>query len=321
MEKKFVSVGVTILDIVGYPINKIPENENTELVEKIQLCAAGTAAAPAVIAARQGLDSTLIGAVGNDDMGRFLKVKLESEGVDTGCLQLRDDQPTAATILPINSQGERPTWHMPGAFLMLEPTDIIRERIINADHIHWGGVGLLFNLDGEVAAELLAKAKNQGATITADLIAPMPHTLDSLKAIAPYLDFFMPSIDEALQLAETESVETAADFFMELGAKGCIIKCGGDGAYIATQDGIREQIPVIADVNVVDTSGCGDSFCAGFNVGLAHGFDPVKACCFAAATAAQIASGVGSDACVRDFDTTLRIMEAGSMKTQSEEIA
>jgi len=321
MTKTFTSVGVTILDIVGYPIHQIPTNEQTELVEKIQICAAGTAAAPAVVAARLGLDSTLAAALGQDDMGHFLQYKLQQEGVNIHCLQLRDDQPTAATILPINKDGGRPNWHMPGAFMMLEPTEQLREAIINADHIHWGGVGLLFNLDGEIGAEILAEAKQRGATITADLIAPMPHTLDSLKAIAPYLDFFMPSIDEALPLAEADNVTAAADVFMELGARGVLIKCGGDGAYLATQNGLREQIPVIHDVPVVDTSGCGDAFCGGFNVGLANGFDPVKAARFASATAALVATGVGSNAGIKDFASTLELMESGSWKALSQENA
>jgi sugar/nucleoside kinase (ribokinase family) len=319
MKKQFVSIGVTILDIVGHPIRQIPEGDSTELVESIQICPAGTAAAPAVVAARQGLETTLIGAVGNDDLGRFLRTKLQDENVKTDCLQVRDDMPTAATILPINNEGDRPNWHMPGAFLMLELDDNRRQRLVNADHIHWGGVGLLFNLDGDVGAELLAEAKNNGATISADLIAPGPHTLDSIAAIAKYLDYFMPSIDEALEIAATDNIADAAQFFIDLGVKNCVIKCGADGAYLAHASGIREQIPVISEVKVVDTSGCGDSFCGGFNVALAHGFEPLDACRFASATAAQVASGMGSGAGVVDFETTLKIMQAGSMTILHQE--
>jgi sugar/nucleoside kinase (ribokinase family) len=319
MSKKFVSVGVTIVDIVGTTIESIPENDGTEIIQSIHMCPAGTAAAPAVIAARQGLDTSLIGAVGKDDFGRYLLDKLAQEGVDTSLMQMRDDMPTAATMLPINSRGERPNWHMPGAFLLLEPTDEVRAGIVSADHIHWGGIGLLFNFDGEVAASIMAEARANGATITADLIAPGDHTPGCIEAVASQLNWFMPSIDEALMLSGTDSVQAAAEFFMGQGAGGCVIKCGGDGAYVANQDGVSEQIPVIADVNVVDTSGCGDSFCAGFNVGLANGFDPAKSARFAAATAAQVASGVGSNAGVVDFATTERIMNAGTMTVLEEE--
>lgn len=318
MSKTFLSVGVTILDIVGFPISAIPAAEETEVIGAIHLCAAGTAAAPAVIAARMGMDTTLVGAIADDDIGHFIRYKLEREGVDTSLLELRSDLPTAATILPISPGGGRPNWHMPGAFLMMEISDQARERIVNADHVHLGGIGLLLNLDGPVAAELLAQASANGAIITGDLISPGPQTPDAVKAVAPHLDYFMPSIDEALEISGEMTVATAADFFLDQGAGGCLIKCGADGAYLATRSGIRTQIPAIRDVNVVDTSGCGDSFCAGFQVGLANDMEPEQAAHFAAATAAQVASAVGSDGGVVDYETTLKIMRAGTMATGAD---
>lgn len=312
MKKSFVSVGVTVLDIVGYPIVGIPPDETTQLVQKIQLCVAGTAAAPAVIAARLGMESTLIGAIGEDDVGEFLLAKLAHEKVNTHLMQRRSDMPTASTILPINHSGGRPNWHMPGAFLLLEPTPDMIQAIVDADFVHWGGVGLLFNIDGEKAATILRQAKAKGATITADLIGPGDHTLASITAIASCLDYFMPSVDEALQISGRSTVEDAAEFFLALGVAACLIKCGSKGAYLAVQAGEREWVPALGNVSVIDTSGCGDAFCAGFTVGLANGFSPLDACRFATATAAQVATGVGSGAGVRDFLSTKKLMEAGS---------
>lgn len=313
MSKTFVSVGVTILDIVGFPISSIPEGESTEIIQKIHLCAAGTAAAPAVIASRMGMDSTLVGAIADDDAGFLIRHKLEQEGVDASLLELRTDLPTAATMLPINPNGARPNWHMPGAFLLMEISETARERIVNADHVHWGGIGLLFNYDGAAGAEILAQARANGAITTGDLISPGPQTPDAVKALAPHLDYFMPSIDEALEISGESSVAAAAQFFIDQGAGGCLIKCGGDGAYLANRDGVSTHIPSIRGVNVVDTSGCGDAFCAGFQVGLANGMDPVQAAHFASATAAQVASAVGSDGGVIDFATSEKIMQAGEM--------
>jgi sugar/nucleoside kinase (ribokinase family) len=319
MSKTFVSVGVTILDIVGFPISAIPEGESTEVIQKIHLCAAGTAAAPSVIASRMGMDSTLVGAIAEDDVGFLIRHKLEKEGVDASLLELRADLPTAATMLPINPNGARPNWHMPGAFLLMEIGEAARERIVNADHVHWGGIGLLFNYDGPAGAEILAEARANGAITTGDLISPGPQTPDAVKALVPHLDYFMPSIDEALEISGESTVEAAAQFFIDQGAGGCLIKCGGDGAYLANSEGVSARIPVMRNVNVIDTSGCGDSFCAGFQVGLANGMDPVQAAHFASATAAQVASAVGSDGGVVDFATTEKIMQAGGMPAGAAE--
>ncbi|NCF17710.1 MAG: hypothetical protein GWP63_05665 [Haliea sp.] len=313
MSKTFVSVGVTILDIVGYPITSIPAGEQTEVIQKIHLCAAGTAAAPAVIASRLGMDSTLVGAIADDDVGFLLRHKLEKEGVDVSLLELRSDLPTAATMLPINPDGGRPNWHMPGAFLLMEVQEAARQRIVNADHVHWGGIGLLFNLDGATGAGILEQARANGAVTTGDLISPGDQTPDAVRALAPHLDYFMPSIDEALEISGQATVEAAAEFFMVQGAGGCLVKCGGEGAYLATRSGLSVRIPAVRGVEVVDTSGCGDAFCAGFQVGLANGMVPEQAAHFASATAAQVATAVGSDGGVSDYSRTLQIMESGEM--------
>ena len=196
------------------------------MIQKIHLCAAGTAAAPSVIASRMGMDSTLIGAIADDDVGFLVRHKLEKEGVDASLLELRADLPTAATMLPINPNGARPNWHMPGAFLLMEISDAARQRIVHADHVHWGGIGLLFNYDGPAGAEILAEARANGAITTGDLIAPGPQTPDAVKALAPHLDYFMPSIDEALEISGEATAEAAAQFFIDQGAGGCLIKCG-----------------------------------------------------------------------------------------------
>ena len=196
------------------------------MIQKIHLCAAGTAAAPSVIASRMGMDSTLIGAIADDDVGFLVRHKLEKEGVDASLLELRADLPTAATMLPINPNGARPNWHMPGAFLLMEISDAARQRIVHADHVHWGGIGLLFNYDGPAGAEILAEARANGAITTGDLIAPGPQTPDAVKALVPHLDYFMPSIDEALEISGEATAEAAAQFFIDQGAGGCLIKCG-----------------------------------------------------------------------------------------------
>ena len=125
--------------------------------------------------------------------------------------------------------------------------------------------------------------------------------------------FDTPYIDEALEISGEKTVEAAARSFIDQGAGGCLIKCGGDGAWLASRDGGSARIPVMRGVNVIDTSGCGDAFCAGFQVGLANGMEPAQAAHFASATAAQVASAVGSDGGVVDFATTERIMQAGEM--------
>lgn len=303
----YVCVGLTILDILGRPVASIPEGGKTEIIEQIRITPAGTAAGPAVIGAKQGLKTALAGAIGKDDMGAILETMLVNQGVDTALLQRRDDMPTSATMLTVNPNGERPNFHAIGASVMLEIDDHAREAVVNSRFVHWGGVGTMLMLDGGPGAEILKEAKSNGAVVTCDFIAPGPGILDSLKLALPHVDYFMPSLEEAAEVAGIQSADETAKFFIDLGAGACILKQGSKGSALYI-DGEKTVIPAFK-VDVLDTTGCGDSYCAGFATGLAKGMNPVEACRFASATAALVATGLGSDAGVVSYEDTLAAMD------------
>ena len=307
-EHDYVCVGLTILDLLGRHIAEIPKGGGTQIIDQIRITPAGTAAGPAVIGARYGLKTVLVGAIGRDDMGLILKTMLDKNGVDTSRLQERDDMPTSATILAVTPEGQRPNFHAIGASVMLELDEARRKAIVNSRFVHWGGVGTMLMLDGGPGAEVLKAARANGATVTCDFIAPGPGILDALKLVLPHVDYFMPSLEEAAQVAETDGPDDTARFFLDLGAGACVMKAGSQGAFLYDKTGKKTHIPALA-VNVVDTTGCGDSFCAGFVAGLAQGWVPEKAARFAAATAALVATGLGSDAGVTDFQATRTAME------------
>jgi sugar/nucleoside kinase (ribokinase family) len=253
-----------------------------------------------------GLKTTLVGAIGNDDMGRMMDEMLRNHRVDTSLLHRRSDMPTAATILAINSKGERPTFHAVGASVFLEIDDERRKRIVESRFVHWGGAGTMLNLDGGTGAEILKEAKSSGAVVTCDFISPMEGTLAALKNVMPHVDYFMPSLEEAMEVSSTTTPDDAARAFLDMGAKCCILKCGAKGSRLV--DGERNiRIPAF-QVDVYDTTGCGDSYCAGFIAALSRGWEVEKACQFGSAVAAIVATGLGSDAGITDFSQAENVM-------------
>ncbi len=302
----YVCVGLTILDILGRPIGTIPEGGKTTIIEQIRITPAGTAAGPAVIGARYGMKTALIGAIGMDDMGDILLAMLRKNGVDTGLMQTRSDMPTSATMLAVSPSGERPNFHAIGASVMLELDDTRTQAITGSRFVHWGGVGTMLLLDGDPSANILKTAKANGATITCDFIAPLPQTLDALKKVLPHVDYFMPSMEEAMEVAGTRTPEDTASYFLDAGAGACIFKWGKRGSLFANHDGTT-RIPAF-EVNALDTTGCGDAYCAGFAAALARGWDMEDACRFATATSALVATGLGSDAGVVGFEETVAAM-------------
>jgi len=304
MQWDYAALGLTLLDVLGRPIDAVPESGLVRIIDEIRMTPAGTAAGPAIVAARLGLRTRLAGAIGDDDLGRVLQALLAERGVDLGALQHVAAVRTSATLLTIRSDGERPAFHAPGASLQLARTPSLEETIRGTRCLHVGGIGTLPRLDGAPLAELLGDCVGEGTVVTCDLIAPGRGTAALLAPVLPHLDWFMPTLEEARTISGRQRPEEVAAWFAAAGVGGCVFKCGGAGAWLA-HEGALVKVPA-RTVDVVDTTGCGDAFCAGFGAALVRGWAPERAAHFAAAAAATVATGLGTDAGLETFDAIAR---------------
>lgn len=292
----FVVVGIHIVDILGRPVTEIPPGQGIAFLEEVRMTVAGTAAGTAVDLARLGQRVASVGLVGQDTMGDWLIDRMGKEGVDVSSVRQTPDGPTSATILPIRPNGERPALHLIGANALLGPQHLDWEMIERARFLHIGGTSLLAGLDGEPTAEILRRAKGLGVTTSLDLLR-MPG-VDVEKVFGPcypYLDYFLPNDEDALALSGQSDIPSAARWFLDQGVGAVAITLGGDGALLSRPgfDNVHLRAPV---VDVVDTTGCGDAFSAGFLTGLADGLDVVEALRLGIATGSIVATGLGSDA-------------------------
>ncbi|MBS0361902.1 MAG: carbohydrate kinase family protein [Proteobacteria bacterium] len=305
MPLDLLCVGLTTLDVVARPIDRLPDKEETILIEGIEVVPAGTAAGAALVAGALGLDVGLAGAVGDDRNGRFVRLVLDETGVRTDWLQSLPEARTSTTVLAIDSNGRRPAFHALGASHRFEFSPPVFEAAAKARFVHYAGIGSR-NLDRGPGAELLAAAKAGGAVVTCDLISPGRHAAEELARLLPHVDWLLPSATEALALSGAADLPAAAAHFQAQGAKACIIKNGADGVFLSLPDR-RLTLPAHA-ITPVDTTSCGDAWCAGFITGLAKGFDPIEAARFATTTAALVAQGLGTLGKLTDFPSTLQAM-------------
>ncbi|NAZ37869.1 carbohydrate kinase family protein [Rubellimicrobium sp. CFH 75288] len=300
-------IGLFILDVLGRPVERIPEGGRVEFIEEIRLTVAGTAGGTVVDAAKLGLRCLAVGAVGEDEKADFVLDRLERHGIDVSGMTRVPGVPTSATILNVRPNGERPALHVRGASDHFEVGPDLLERALAAPIVHLGGTGLLARLDGEPSRRLLEAAKARGRTTTFDLIAAHEGTLPLVEPLLPFIDYFMPSIEEAEVMSGRRGPEDCARFFLDRGAGCVVLTLGGEGAFYAHRDGTRLRVPAFR-VDVVDTTGCGDAFDAGFIAALHHRMDPETTVRFAQAAAGLVATGLGSDAGIRSFEHTLDCM-------------
>jgi sugar/nucleoside kinase (ribokinase family) len=293
-----IAMGVHVLDVLVRPVEAIPEGQGGQLVEEIRMTAAGSAGGAALVLARLGAEVSSAGAVGTDPVGDMLVRLLERDGVDTSLLVRREEAQTSASVLPIRPDGSRPAFHVIGANGTYGPDDAPWDAIAAATHLHLGGPEFM---GGEAAARILSFARSHGVTTSADVLAPGDQGL--IEWIAPALeelDWFLPNDEQAIGFTGEEDVEAACRALVARGAGAVAATCGADGVLLVDGAG-SERVPAFA-VEVVDTTGCGDAFSAGFLRGLGAGRSPRDAAVLGCATAALVAQGLGTDAGSYDLD-------------------
>lgn len=300
------AIGFYTLDILGRPVDAIPPGGEVAFVDEIRLCVSGTAGATAVDLAKLGLSTLAVGAVGADEKGDFVLDKLRRYGVDIAGMQRLDGVPTSTTIMNVRSNGDRPALHMRGAADHFDVPAEAYPSVLDARFVHLGGTGFMRRLDGEPSRRLLAAAKARGCTTSLDLIGPDADTLALVRPLLPFVDYFMPSIEEARFLSGRSDPVEAARFFLDGGVGIVALTMGGDGSVVVGADHVL-RIPAFA-VEVSDTTGCGDAYVAGMITARARGLDLETAARFASAAAGLVATGLGSDAGIVGFDDTLERM-------------
>ncbi len=290
------AVGVHVLDTHVLRVESIPENSDGALVDTIRMSPAGTAGGTGVVLARLGAEVHSIGAIGTDPIAAVLTSLLAEHGVDTTRLVRKSDVQTSASVLPVRPNGDRPAWHCVGANGALTIDDIDLSSIAGLTHVHLGGPEFL---GGPAAGELLAAARAAGCTTSVDVLAPGdPDMLAWIEDCLPHADYLLPNDEQVLGFTGATDLETGARELVTRGASCVAVTQGAKGALVVTAD---ETITVPAyDVEVVDTTGCGDAFSAGFLRGRGLGLDLRAAAELGCATAAQLVSGVGTDA--GDYD-------------------
>jgi len=284
-------VGVHVLDTHVLRVESIPDGSAGALVDTIRVSPAGTAGGTGVVLSRLGAQVHSVGAVGNDPIGDTLVGLLAREGIDTSRLVRKPDVQTSASVLPVRPNGDRPAWHCVGANGSLTLEDIDLASVPGLAHVHLGGPEFL---GGPAAGELLAAAHELGCTTSVDVLAPGdPDMLAWIADCLPHVDYLLPNDEQVLGFTGELSLADGARKLVAAGV-GCVaVTQGARGALVVTAEQELE-VPAYA-VEVVDTTGCGDAFSAGFLRGRSLGLDLAASAELGCAAAAQVAQGIGTD--------------------------
>lgn len=313
--KKVACVGILVADVIVSTVSTIPKKGTLENVNSISLHNGGNAMTAAINLKKLGCDSSIVGMVGSDSFGEFLEKKLKESGVCTKGLKYSSDAQTSTSVLMIDENGERTFFHVIGANGKVTYENIDFNVINGCDAVFLTGTFLLPGLDGEPTAKLLKKCREAGKKTFLDVQWDSSgRWMETLGYAMPYIDVFMPSIDEARQLSKKDTPEEMADVFLNKGVGAVVIKMGGDGCFYKEAGKKPCFISAYKNIKVVDTTGAGDSFCSGFLAAYSHGRDFAFCAEFANAAGALSVTKKGATSGITTYSDVENFM-----KTKEEE--
>lgn len=300
---KVLCAGEMLVDIIVRPVERVAFQNDTCQVEDIRITSGGDANNNAVNLAKLGHQVTYLGRTGCDEMGEYVVKLASAAGVDMShTVRSRTAAQTRSLILA-DPRGDRTFLQYPGtsAEFCLEDCDLA--LLEDADLLQIGGAFHLPRFDGAGCAELLRVAREKGVVTSMDVTSDRTGRWKGiLDPCYPYLDYFLPSIEQASMIAGTEDPRAVAEFFLDRGVKNVAVKLGSRGAYFRNAE-TAFYAGTYSGLQIVETTGAGDAFCAGFLTGVGEGLPPEGCITLGTACSAFAIQAIGATAGMRDLDT------------------
>lgn len=248
-------LGRTYCDIIFTGLQSLPVIGREVFAEDIKIVAGGGAYITAAHLAHKGCDVALVSRLGFDPLSLGIIEEIENSGLDLQFLERSEAAGPQVTVASVVGEDRAFLSRRAGG---AEPSTL--DAAINWDkacHLHIAEYATLHEIP-----DLIARAKGKGLTVSLDTswdesLIYDPNLLEACKGV----DIFFPNLEEAFAITGSKEVaqilDRLAPYFPIIA-----LKCGADGAWLQIADKRKEMRA--PSVNVVDTTGAGDAFNAGF---------------------------------------------------------
>ncbi|MDO5133998.1 MAG: carbohydrate kinase family protein [Eubacteriales bacterium] len=278
-------IGQAVIDCITRGQEADRHRENVYRADRIELHIGGDAVNESVALASMGYRAAIACGAGTDLAGNLLRGELARRGVDISRVEWMPQLVTPIAQLVVHQDGGRHSINsratmLEGYLPVPESLRLQEARIVS--------LASLFRapLDrAQTVRQIVTAAKQTGAIITADTKLPTFREIrmEELADVWPMIDYIFPNEKEAsyytgLQITEgkEEAFWKMTEQFRKYGVKNVVIKAGADGCYVhggdADGSAVKIHLPALP-VDVVDSTGAGDNFVAGFLSGILQGKD------------------------------------------------
>ncbi|HNQ22613.1 MAG TPA: carbohydrate kinase family protein [Phycisphaerae bacterium] len=309
-------IGIATVDAIARTIDEFPKPGGLRFFDQLALSTGGCAINCSLALAKLGVPCDTIARVGTDMLGDFVVAELARHGMATDGIVRDASTSTAFSFACVASSGERCFFHTRGADDRLCPADVPPEWLGGRQLVFVAGTMVMEALDGEPTAQVLAAARAAGARTLLDTVyvEAMPRAQWQRRVLPalPYVDYFVPSHAEATAISGLTDVAAIARDFQACGARNVVIKLGAEGAFCRSAEGVEQHVPAFRVPQVVDTTGAGDCWSAGFLVGLREKLPMAEAARLGNAVAAHGIQASGATAGVKPLGDVRAFMQRGA---------
>ncbi|MBH0082673.1 carbohydrate kinase family protein [Salinibacterium sp. SWN167] len=230
-----------------------------QLLEHASLVLGGSACIMASGLAQLGVPTSVVAVIGDDEFGGIMRDSLVSAGVDVSAVHVDPQVPTGISVI-LSTADDRAILTLPGTVPLLTSAHVL--AAVESSQAHWVHFASPFLMPEFTAGlpALLAELKAQGIRTSLDTNWDPADEWAGLGEVLPLIDVLLPN------RAELDAITAA------VGEIECrvVVKDGAAGGWSRSPDGTTVRAPGIR-LDVVDTTGAGDSFDAGYLAAVAHG--------------------------------------------------
>lgn len=260
--------------VVLDPVNLGPLRHVQGFTKKM----AGSESNVSIGLSRLGHRVSWLSRIGNDEFGHFILSTLRSENVDVSRVKVDGSAPTGIMFKEKRKKGQVNVYYYrkQSAASNLSEEDIDEAWICGAKLLHITGITpALSESCRKAIRKAVTTARSAGIPISFDAnlrlkLWDLQTARETLLSLVCESTYFLPAYEEGVKLSGLNNVEKMAEFFYRMGPKAIVIKDGKKGAYLYDRDGGRWISGFPVD-EVVDPTGAGDAFAAGFLSGILNG--------------------------------------------------
>ncbi|MQW32672.1 carbohydrate kinase family protein [Sinorhizobium meliloti] len=287
--KAIAVIGNVQADLVLRPVAALPPPGEERFVDQVSFRPGGSGGVTGMVLAAAGARVRLFGTLGNDAIGSVVRSILAETGVETSDIRATD-LPTSITVSLEAPERDRAFLTSRGHMDSFSKDDLPDEALA-APITLLTGFFTTPALQADVPA-IAARAHDNGSTVLldpgSDQFGWSDPVRDSLFSILNECDCFLPNEAELLALTGARDVIDAVARLRRRFSGALVVKLGTKGCLVSANAGSPSVDILPVPVEAADTTGAGDSFNAGFALGLSHGLDWVNSARIATSLASEI---------------------------------